>query len=206
MSCGIISIVVRGPSSFEEDKWRKFTITHEGTTLNFIYVMPRGLCKVIMWFDQKHGLRVSTKSTPYSLARRCIGLIRTSTHISDACVIIILHNTTPCRCRQSTWRSRTWKVKSQWKYDSLRSCLGFRIWGWSTFSLCFYFFLFNYHPLSTRSYCVWYYSHGYHEDIQLHYLTNSFNHVICSSVLWDRLQGRLAQSHFWVWHHFPRVK
>jgi len=40
------NVVVRGPSSFEEDKWRKFTITHKGTTLNFIYVMPRGLCKV----------------------------------------------------------------------------------------------------------------------------------------------------------------
>lgn len=41
------SIIVHGPSAFEEDKWHTFTITHNyGTTLKFHYVMPRALCKV----------------------------------------------------------------------------------------------------------------------------------------------------------------
>ncbi|XP_024391319.1 uncharacterized protein [Physcomitrium patens] len=40
------NIVVRGPPSFEEDKWRQFTIEHMGTHLNFSYVMNRGMCKV----------------------------------------------------------------------------------------------------------------------------------------------------------------
>ncbi|KAG0574258.1 hypothetical protein KC19_VG248100 [Ceratodon purpureus] len=40
------NIVVRGPPSFEEDKWRQFTIKHMGTQLNFSYAMLRGICKV----------------------------------------------------------------------------------------------------------------------------------------------------------------
>lgn len=40
------NIVVRGPPSFEEDRWRQFTIKHMGTQLNFKYAMLRAICKV----------------------------------------------------------------------------------------------------------------------------------------------------------------
>jgi uncharacterized protein YcbX len=40
------NVIVRGPPSFEEDKWRQFTIKHSGNQLTFSYALLRGICKV----------------------------------------------------------------------------------------------------------------------------------------------------------------